>query len=489
MDNLTESSAAGSTKKAPGIAVTWLLALLLSLVFISLTYNSNVWLDEAFTASLIRTDMAGVLTRSMEDTLPPLYNIILKLTTDAFGYTIPVMKLTSAVSMILTLLLGATVVRKRFGAVTACIFMLAVTFMPNMLFFGVEIRMYSLGFLFATATGIFAFELLFSPGIKNWCLFTVSAVLAGYSHHFAFITAGFIYLFLLIYSLSEQKKFKEDGDSAAHPIRIKHFLFCLLATFILYFPCLLVTLRQFMSVSGYFSMPEITAEVFLKYCRYPFTVGLTMLSALLVTLCALLMMSALMRKERKITDAFAIYCFFVFYIVLLFGTALSKLMTANIFVDRYLFFALGLMWLFFSIEAGRLKKIVIYFIIVFEVTVGVYSYVQAFTSEYAPGSDETIRWLKENVSYGDSLYTLEEYEELAYCLPFYDANLTNYETLDEAAGAAGDNDVWVAVLAGYEDTPEFKGYMDEIDLKGYGTEYMGAFRFDRYVFRMYKLIR
>ena len=74
-------------------SIPYILAFLGAGIYISLIFNQNVWLDEAFTASLIRTDLKGVLERSMNDTLPPLYNILLKLVTDLLGYTIPVMKL------------------------------------------------------------------------------------------------------------------------------------------------------------------------------------------------------------------------------------------------------------------------------------------------------------------------------------------------------------------------------------------------------------
>lgn len=476
-------------------ALAWLFVLIGASVFISLTFNNNVWLDEAFTATLIRTDMAGVLQRSMADTLPPLYNIILKLTTDIFGYTVPVMKLTSAIPMILTMILGATVVRKRFGALTSYIFILAVTVMPYMMFYGIEIRMYSLGFLFATATGIFAYEVISEPCKKNWILFTLSGVLAGYSHHFAFVTAGFVYLFLLIYACKEQKKFNTERDRELHPIILSSFAKCLFATFILYLPCMLVTLKQLKSVSGYFSMPEVTLQVFLKYCRYPFTVGFTPLSIILLVLTFVLLIKFILRKAG---NPFTLYCLLIFYGVLLFGTAVSKIMTANIFVDRYLFFSLGLIWLFFAIEVGSLKKPLVYCIIVLELIIGAYSYTQAFTSEYAPGANETIKWLNENVSGGDTLYTLEDYEELAWCLPFYDKKLKNYETLDEAVTAAGSGNVWVAVMNGYEDeplselpegNPGYAVYADELEEKGYSLEYIDVFRFDRYMFKMFRLVR
>lgn len=515
-----EQEAAREKKKItinidPEAFTAWLLVLLCGAVYVSLTFNNNVWLDEAFTASLVRTDMAGVIERSMADTLPPLYNIILKLTTDIFGYTVPVMKLTSAVPMILTMILGATVVRKRFGAFTSYLFIIALTVMPNMMFFGVEIRMYSLGFLFSTAAGIYVFEVICEPVKKNWIIFTLLSVLAGYSHHFAFVSVGFVYLFLLIYTLIEQKRFSSERDRELHPIILISFAKCLLATFILYLPCLLVTLKQLESVSGYFSMPDVTLPVFIKYCRYPFTVGLTPLSIALLALTLILALRLVLRiagihipfldaaqvdgtaeENLRNRDHFSLYCLILFYGVLLFGTLVSRIMTANIFVDRYLFFSLGLIWLFFSIEAGTLKKPLIYCIFIFMLVTGIYSYTQAYMSEYAPGANETIKWLEDNIQEGDSLYTLEDYEELAWCLTFYNSNLKNHETLDEALSAAGSGNVWVALMEGYKDEPAsdlpsgnqgYEAYLEEMYEHGYSLEYEGTFRFDRYIFKMYKL--
>ena len=471
-----------------GILIPWLLVILGGFTYISLTFNDNVWLDEAFTASLVNADMPEVIRRSMADTLPPLYNILLKLSTDFFGYSVPVMKMTSAVPMILTMILGATVVRRRYGTLTSCIFILALTVMPNMFFYGVEIRMYSLGFLFATAAGIFAGETVNSPRFLNWMMLTLSTVLAGYSHHFAFVTAGLTYLFILLYACSESDKYREDKDKEKHPLRLGSFFICLIATIILYFPCLLVTLKQIKSVNSYFSMPDVTLSVFIKYCRYPFTTGFTPLSILLLALSGFLFIRALVRKNKTPGDHYIVYCFVLYYLVLLFGTVISKLMTANIFVDRYLFFALGPLWLFFAKEAATLKKWAAYLIVIIEIVIGINAYNIAYASEYAPGVRELTDWLSHNVSEGDALYTLEESEELSLCLPFYDNRLTDHTGLDDAVEAAQDHNVWVAVLDDYEGSGEYERCLSEIDEKGYSLEYISEFRFDRYMFKMYKLI-
>ncbi|MCR5419803.1 MAG: glycosyltransferase family 39 protein [Lachnospiraceae bacterium] len=474
----------------------YILVFLGAAIYISLTFNNNVWLDEAFTASLVRTDMPGVLKRSMNDTLPPLYNIILKISTDLFGYTIPVMKITSTLPMILTLLLGAIVVRKRFGSLTSCLFIISLIVMPNMLFYGVEIRMYSLGFLFSTASGIYVYEVIKEPSLKNRILFILFSVAAGYSHHFAFVTVGFVYFFLLLYCFSEQLKYSKDHQREAHPLIIIDFIKCLAATFILYFPCLVVTLKQFKSVSGYFSMPEITPSVFIKYCRYPYTVGFTPLSILLLLTIVGLFINLVLKKGKTVREYFTLYCFIIYYGVLLFGTCVSKIMTANIFVDRYLFFSLGTLWLFFAIEASSLKKPYLYAVILLQIFTGIVSYDQAFKSEYTKGADEMISWLHENTKEGDILYTLEDYEELAYCLTFYENRLTNAETLDEAVKAAQNSDIWVAVLDGYAKEPDsshprgnagYAAYVKEIEDKGYSLIPKGDFAFDRYHLKIYLL--
>lgn len=465
------------SKEKKETIISYFLVLIGVVVYVSLVFNNNVWLDEAFTASLVRTDMAGVLERSMADTLPPLYNIILKLSTDIFGYVIPVMKLTSVVPMILTMVLSATVVRKRHGFITSTLFTLALMSMPNLLFFGVEIRMYSLGFFFATASGIYAYECIADSNKKNWIIFTVLSVLAGYSHHFAFVTVGLVYFYMLLHFIIKDRA------------NIKRFFFCLIGTFVLYFPCLLVTLKQFKSVSGYFSMPEITLPVFIKYCRYPYTVGVTPLTIILAaSVFALIIISIVRLYKDKKSDIlfYAIACFSIYYLVLLFGTAISKVMTANIFVDRYLFFAIGLLWLFYSIEITQFKNPRIHYAAaILIILCGISGYVKEYKIEYTESADEIINFLDSNVENGDVLYTLEDNEEMAFCLPFYEEDLTNYEDLNEAVNASENagSDIYVSVIDYYD--YDFK----EIKDLGYTPEFEGDFAFDRYKIKLYKLYK
>ena len=458
--------------------------LFLCAVYFSLVWNNNVWMDEAFTASLVHTDFAGVITRSMEDTLPPLYNIILWLTTSLFGYTIPVMKITSVIPMILTLLIGATVVRKRFGVRTALLFMTCITFMPLMLYYGVEIRMYSLGFLFATASGIFAYEVICSPTRKNWIVFTCISVLAGYSHHFAFVTVAFVYFGLLLYHFIYDRK------------HIKNWFICLLFTFILYAPCLIVTLRQISRVNGYFSMPDVDLALFVQYALYPYTAGVLPASIL----CLLLVGAALFmafhktvfEKERSTETIFAIYCFVIYYGVLLFGTVVSKLMSANIFVDRYLFFSTGLLWLFVSVILGKNDRIYV-FCYVAALIIGVCTYFVVFKTEYSESADEEIAVLRANIGEGDIFYDIGGHEEMQNCIPFY--TYVDKETdelsfvfpLERAISVSLERGttLWLSVMDGYELSDKDKEMLKK---NGLTLQKVADFEFDRYKCGFFKVV-
>lgn len=506
-----------STKTKENI-ISYGLVLIGSIIYISLVFNKNVWLDEAFTASLVRTDMAGVLSRSMADTLPPLYNILLKISTDIFGYYVPVMKMTSVVPMIIIMLLSATVVRRQHGFKTSALFTIAMFTMPNLLFFGVEIRMYSLGLLFATASGIYSYEVITNYNKKNLAIFSIVSALAGYSHHFAFVSVGFVFLFMLIYYFVLERE------------NIKRWFLCLLFTMVIYFPCLLVTLKQFKSVSGYFSMPDVTLSVFIKYARYPYTVGNTVASiVLLVSIICIVTYTVIkivtvfrnngtiitrnanipaenideskanednsdinnigdfanmsnIDAKTTITDLYALSMFLVYYGVLIFGTIISKIMTANIFVDRYLLFAHGMLWLFFAIEAGQFKKYYNVFVAV-AIFVGICGYMGEVKIEYDTNPEAMISYLEANVEDGDVLYTIEDAEEMAFCLPFYDDKLTNYEELSEAVKAArnADSEIWLTVM-------DYSDYdfdeLEEYNLKAIDPQ---EFSFDRYTFTLYRI--
>lgn len=470
-------------KKTISKYISVIVVVVCSGVFTAYVWNNNVWMDEAFTASLVSTNYLGVLYRSMMDTLPPLYNLYLKTMTLIFGYTVPVMKISSIIPMILTLIMGMTVVKRRFGFKVATLFDLLITFMPLMIYYGVEIRMYSLGFFFATASGIYAYELVCDYSKKNRRLFVLFSVLAGYSHHFAFVTVGFVFLYLLLYYFFFEKK------------NIKRWFICLLYTFIFYLPCLVVTLKQLQNVSGYFSMPEVDLHLFIQYVLYPYSVGRMSGSvtcmALMGIALILFLYGFVKKKECGRERIYAFLCFTVYYGVLVFGTIISKVMTANIFVDRYLFFSTGLLWLFVAIIYGKSHSNVFIIAGAATIFVGINVCLVEYQTEYSVSADEEIRYLRANVKENDAFLGLGGHEELENCIPFYcmvdkeTSELLVVYNLSQAMEYLEhfpESSVFVGVMPDYEFTEEDREMFEKC---GVSCEKQADFDFDRYTCEMY----
>jgi hypothetical protein len=189
-------------------------------------------------------------------------------------------------------------------------------------------------------------------------------------------------------------------------------------------------------------------------------------------------------KERDGKIVFAILCFSVYYGVLIFGTIVSKVMTANIFVDRYLFFAVGLLWLFAAIMLSDDKRIFCVALIA-AVAIGAGTYVIQFKAEYGNSADEEIEFLRENIAEGDVLFCIGGHEELENCIPFYTyldvdtAELTFIYPLDNAIKTADERGVtlWIAVLDGYSPSEEELTLLRE---NGLTLQKEADFEFDRY---------
>ena len=97
-----------------------------ALVYLSLCFNDNIWTDEAFTIDLLRScnTYGEAVWFTAGDVHPPLYYLILKPFTDAFGIHLFLLKALSIVPMLFTMGLGITFVHRRFGFKTAFLYIL-----------------------------------------------------------------------------------------------------------------------------------------------------------------------------------------------------------------------------------------------------------------------------------------------------------------------------------------------------------------------------
>lgn len=444
-----------------------MLAAAGSIIYISLIFNNNLWMDEAFTAVLVRGSFASMLKGSISDTLPPLYNIYLWSMTHVFGYSAPVMKLASAIPMILILLLGCTAVKRNFGLRTSVVFLICMMTAPELFHYGIEIRMYSLGLLFSTASAIYAYECAHSGTSRPWVMLVLSTALAGYTHQFALIASFFIWVYLLIYMIRSSS------------VLIRKLIFSGICTVILYIPCLFITYFQLKRASVYFSAVSPSLSGFLSSLRYPFVTGISPLSALLLAV----FIFVIILGQR---DIFGFLYSSVYIIVLIFAYVIMMISKSSFFSARYLVPSFGMLWLGFAINAGgkwHLKlpeKLIPAAVILTMTMVGIVCYHKQFLAEYCTGVDDMTSYFSRNLSDGDGYLIFEKDYQIELCMRYYEPGLKKYDW-DSADKVTGN--IW------YFEVPGFEKELDSASAYGYNKEYIGDMSFDMYSFKLYRLHR
>ena len=307
-----------------------------TMVYISLVFDHNVWLDEAFSASIIRCGFHDMLQRTFSDTLPPFYNVAAWCFTRLFGYSTLSLKLFSVIPMAALMLMAACLLTEKDDSASACVYIALATFMPHILNHGVEIRMYSWALFFAAASAI-CFYCIIKARPRFMIPLVVFTVLGAYTHQFALMAEALVWLMLLVFCIKEKKLPLWWGGA--------------LSCFLLYIPCALLTLRQMKKASSYFEASGGGLSGLLSALRYPFVTDITPISALLALAVTALFVYAFIRKD------FLSLCFMGIYAIISFiSYGIMALTGSTFFSARYLMPAIGILWLGAALAVGPLMK-------------------------------------------------------------------------------------------------------------------------------------
>lgn len=323
-----------------GLPIVFLLMIILSV------FHKTVWVDETYSLSIIKHSYTKLLQLASMDVHPPLYYMLLKLSVDIFGKIlnpIYVGKLLSTIPYIIMMILGFTVIKKRYGELVSFLFNICVLGMPRMFEFATEIRMYSWGTLFIFCTFLFATNIRDNETLKDYIGLTIFATLASYIHYFACASAIVIYTILIV-SVFLQKDYKKIGKIILSGIGVV----------ILYLPWLFVFLKQFAHVrSGYWIQPIKWNDVvidFLFLSRFNENWDYFSLSVLVISIVVIGIATILKNKNKD-----AVFALDVWFFTIVLGITLS-LLIKPVYVARYIIPALGCMWLSMSIGLSQLNK-------------------------------------------------------------------------------------------------------------------------------------
>lgn len=440
--------------------IPYIVAIACAAVYISLVFNNNVWLDEAFSASIIRCDFYEMAARTFADTLPPFYNFSAWLFTHIFGFSTVSLKIFSVIPMCLLMLISAHFIPKIQTMRASCLYIVLITAMPHFLEYGVEIRMYSQAVCFASATAIFALCLLNDiPHSALWLIITT--VLGAYTHQYALIAEAFVWLMLLIVYI------KNKNLASC----LRYAAICVIC----YIPCAILTVYQMKAAVSYFSASPATFDNMMSSIRYPFVTHITVLSALLIAFAFILLLYICVKG--RISYA---YYILVYALVTMLSFGLMSVTGSSFFSSRYLLPAIGILWLGAALSLDMLlseNKYVWYVTVPIIAAALVVLYAQQYKAEYVDTSafEEFIGSTDDK----DGYVIYEDFPEIEICLSYYAPWLKKYD-IDEIAGVKGNKYVFVNGDVHADDISEIKKI-------NYDLSYVEKLNFDRYTFGVYEL--
>jgi len=220
----------------------WGLAIAVIALNFSLIFDNVLWGDEAYSANTVRdTDFAGIIQREYYlDCHPPFYYLYLKVITLLFGNVAWSYHLASVIPFAAGVVFVIFLFAKQYGKISAMFFTIICGLSSTCVEYNLEIRMYSLVFLWILLCIYFAGNILKdSTNIWNWVGITLFGVLAAYTHYYGLVSSG-ILLFLtgLWYFVRHKGKSWLYG------------LISIVSYIVLYLPWLFVFIKQALSVKN-----------------------------------------------------------------------------------------------------------------------------------------------------------------------------------------------------------------------------------------------
>lgn len=306
------------------------------------SFSTDIWGDEAFSLAIIQHPYSDIVKLTAADVHPPLYYLILKFCVELVGKVsavssaITVGKLVSVLPYMCFILLAVRKVKKYWGNYVAGMWAVCMIGMQNLIVTGVEIRMYSWGMLFVTLAFLAVYEIMSKSNIMAWLLFAVFSLAAAYTHYFAGVAVGILYLFLLCYCIRKKKMLKQ----------------WILAAVVLgggYLPWLIVFLEQLTMIRQDYWIAEIDIKTVFGYFGYLFG------SSLFGIIALFLVAKAVRRKELNETVFFALSGIMVPVCVIVFGI-FASILIRPVFVSRYILPGMACLWLGILILCKQMKK-------------------------------------------------------------------------------------------------------------------------------------
>lgn len=380
------------------------------LIWGALSVTSYLWYDEAYSAALVAKDVKGLIEITSKDVHSPFYYMLLKgfyhLCGGGTNYWS--LKVFSLLFSFGYLLLGKYWVKNLYDQKTSIYFMFFSILMPILTVQATNVRMYSCGLFFMTATGLCMLEIYRKEErITRWIAFALFSVCSVYCHTFQMIETLLLFGFFFM-ALIWKKQYK----------KLRGFFSSGIFVAILYLPWLKITYQQMQTrmvqtAGDVAAAPESDTrfQALIIYAKEWFSAGETPFALVMYLGMALAIVLGYfavdyMRDRKDYTAGLGILAIIITTLV---GTYLNNYVAAC-FMGRYVFAVFGALALLYAlgIQQIRNKWLKAGVLLVALYCFGV-QYKSELKLEYQTEIEKYYEFVEQNVGENDVIMTSEYY--------------------------------------------------------------------------------
>ncbi len=454
------------------VFLIYILAIVTCILVVPTVFTKGIMLDEAYSIYLAQGNVIDIVRETAVDVHPPLYYLILKCISIITKYSMSGFKITSLIATALNLIwLGATIIRKRWGYRVAVPYILWFGLSYSTFVYNIQIRMYSWGCFFVTATGLFLFKYYEEKKTKDYVLAIIFSLAAMYTHYYAVMAVFVAWIILFVYNVVKERN------------NIKRIVLAGIIIFVGYIPWLGIVFKQSSKVSDNYWIQSfhwkecILSPIELMKSDYSDT------AYILFMLSIVFLVVAIIRKNKVALCAVSV---FIGTIVL---CGILSVLVAPIWQSRYLYNAWGMFCLAIALVIGekknRLSLIPQGLTILLLIIVGIISLHSFFNSDLNINtSNELVAYFNQNISENDCIIIDDPAEHRV----LYEYYIPESEIImsEKLAIEGGDVDINIIMenYAGYNvwfvldqvlaqiGKNDFEQYLSE---NGYRMEYKGSY--------------
>lgn len=336
-------------KKSLALLFAPVVAGLIFIVLCCLNLTQSIWFDESYSAYLVRGDFSDIWNLTALDVHPPFYYFCLKLWTMVFGTTDFAMRFMSIFFGCVAIVFAFQLIRRWFGDKAAVIGILLMSLSPIFIRYGQEMRMYTLVFAIVSAASYILTRALDTKKRRYWIIYGLLVSLGMWTQYLTAI-AWVAQLIYIIYYYKGIKKVLSN----------KSIIISYILAVLLFVPWLPSFFTQLITVQKGFWIPEPTLSTIPGFLSETliFTDAEETKSwfAILVAAAYVLLGILAYRTVKKTNQKHLAFVLAMIVLppAILFLLSLPPL--SSLFVDRYILYSAGFIWLFAGIVFSLSKK-------------------------------------------------------------------------------------------------------------------------------------